>query len=148
MPEAGSRLSIGAACIGAGVQHYLIEAAETPQNGVRLESSDFVFDNLPALLAHYCQCCDELPVRLKLPARIRNCSNRPSLTSLASLGNFFKMSLTFKHYFFCVLTDKLQQKKCNHLHYSRVCVCVCAFLFVCDIKLPCSKSCAQTCLIN
>lgn len=89
VPEAGSRLSIGAAFIGAGVQHYLIEAAETPQNGVRLESSDFVFDNLPALLAHYCQCCDELPVRLKLPARIRNCSNRPSLTSLASLGQEF-----------------------------------------------------------
>ncbi|XP_057367843.1 protein sprint-like [Daphnia carinata] len=89
VPEAGSRLSIGAAVIGAGVQHYLIEAAETPQNGVRLESSDFVFDNLPALLAHYCQCCDELPVRLRLPARIRNCSNRPSLTSLASLGQEF-----------------------------------------------------------
>lgn len=85
--EPGSRLSIGAAVIGAGVQHYLIEAAESPQNGVRLESSDFVFDNLPALLAHYCQCCDELPVRLRLPAKIRSCPNRPSLTTLALLGN-------------------------------------------------------------
>lgn len=85
---AGSRLSLGgAAVIGAGVQHYLIEAAESPQHGVRLESSDFVFDNLPALLAHYCQCCDELPVRLKLPSKIRQCTNRSSLTSLALLGN-------------------------------------------------------------
>jgi hypothetical protein len=84
--EPGSRLSIGASVIGAGVQHYLIEAAESPQNGVRLESSDFVFDNLPALLAHYCQCCDELPVRLRLPAKIRSCPNRPSLTTLALLG--------------------------------------------------------------
>ena len=85
--EAGNRHSIGAAVIGAGVQHYLIEAAESPQHGVRLESSDFVFDNLPALLAHYCQCCDELPVRLKLPAKIRQCPNRPSLTTMALLGN-------------------------------------------------------------
>lgn len=77
---------MGAAVIGAGVQHYLIEAAESPQHGVRLESSDFVFDNLPALLAHYCQCCDELPVRLKLPAKIRTSPDRHSLTSLALLG--------------------------------------------------------------
>lgn len=85
--EAGSRLSNGAAAvIGAGVQHYLIEAAEN-QQGVRLESSDFVFDNLPSLLAHYCQCCDELPVRLRLPAKIRDCPTRASLTSLALLGN-------------------------------------------------------------
>lgn len=72
--------------IGAGVQHYLIEAAESPQHGVRLESSDFVFDNLPALLDHYCQCCDELPVRLKLPAKIRSSPDRSSLTTLALLG--------------------------------------------------------------
>ena len=73
--------------IGAGVQHYLIEATESPTAGVRLESSDFVFDNLPALLAHYCQCCDELPVQLRLPAKIRQCPDRASLTSLAMLGN-------------------------------------------------------------
>ncbi len=85
--EAGNRQSTGAAVIvGAGVQHYLIEAAEN-QQGVRLESSDFVFDNLPSLLAHYCQCCDELPVRLQLPAKIRDCSSRSSLTSLALLGS-------------------------------------------------------------
>ena len=81
--------------IGVGVQHYLIEAADN-QQGVRLESSDYVFDNLPALLAHYCQCCDELPVRLRLPARVRDCSSRDSLTSLALLGttDFFLLSLT------------------------------------------------------
>ena len=74
------------ALIGAGVQHYLIEAADN-QQGVRLESSDFVFDNLPSLLAHYCQCCDELPVKLKLPAKIRQCSTRQNLTAIAQLGN-------------------------------------------------------------
>lgn len=89
LTEPGCRLSTssGTSLIGAGVQHYLIEATEGPAPGVRLESSDFVFDNLPALLAHYCQCCDELPVRLRLPAKIRQCADRASLTSLAMLGN-------------------------------------------------------------
>ena len=75
--------------IGVGVQHYLIEAADqsSPSSGVRLESSDFIFDNLPALLAHYCQCCDELPVQLRLPGRIRTASTRQSLTAAALLGS-------------------------------------------------------------
>ena len=76
--------------IGVGVQHYLIEAADqsSPSSGVRLESSDFIFDNLPALLAHYCQCCDELPVQLRLPGRIRTASTRQILTAAALLGSF------------------------------------------------------------
>lgn len=72
-----------------GVQHYLIEAAERSGGGgagVRLESSDFVFDNLPALLAHYCGCCDELPVQLALPPALRACADRSSLTALSLLG--------------------------------------------------------------
>lgn len=66
------------------MQHYLIEAAD--EGGVRLESSDFVFENLPALLAHYCQCCDELPVQLRLPPALLRCSDRDSLTALAATG--------------------------------------------------------------
>ena len=69
---------------GSGVQHYLIEAAD--EGGVRLESSDFVFENLPSLLAHYCRCCDELPVQLRLPAPLLGCSDRDTLTSLAATG--------------------------------------------------------------
>ncbi|XP_049841852.1 protein sprint isoform X2 [Schistocerca gregaria] len=71
---------------GPYIEHYLVQA-----HGGRLglESSDNRFDNIPSLVAHYSQCCDELPVQLTLPRALREARNRQQLSSLALLGQEF-----------------------------------------------------------
>ncbi|XP_034946737.1 protein sprint isoform X2 [Chelonus insularis] len=71
---------------GPYIEHYLIQA----NNGkLSLETSDNLFDNIPSLIAHYSQCCDELPVQLTLPRAMREAKNRQQLSSLALLGQEF-----------------------------------------------------------
>ncbi|XP_036339561.1 protein sprint isoform X2 [Rhagoletis pomonella] len=71
---------------GPYIEHYLIQS----NNGIlSLESSRFTFDSIPALIAHYAQCCDELPVQLILPRALREVKNRQQLSSLALLGQEF-----------------------------------------------------------
>ncbi|XP_059621543.1 protein sprint isoform X2 [Phlebotomus argentipes] len=71
---------------GPYIEHYLIQS----DSGVlSLESSRFKFDSIPALIAHYAQCCDELPVQLMLPRALREARNRQQLSSLALLGQEF-----------------------------------------------------------
>ncbi|XP_065205271.1 protein sprint isoform X2 [Planococcus citri] len=72
---------------GPYIEHYLIQGSEDGQIG--LESSENKFPSIPLLIAHYCQCCDELPVQLTLPRAIRDAKNRQQLTSLALLGQEF-----------------------------------------------------------
>ncbi|KAK3926680.1 Protein sprint [Frankliniella fusca] len=72
---------------GPYIEHYLVQANDNGQ--LSLESSDNRFDSIPQLIAHYCQCCDELPVQLTLPRAIREARNRQQLTSLALLGQEF-----------------------------------------------------------
>lgn len=69
---------------GTYVEHYLVEAAG--DGGQRLEGSDNVFPSLPALVCHYCRCCDELPVQLKLPDILSRAATRHELSSLSLLG--------------------------------------------------------------
>lgn len=71
---------------GPYIEHYLIQSLE----GILcLESSRFKFDSIPALIAHYAQCCDELPVQLLLPKALLEAKNRQQLSSLALLGQEF-----------------------------------------------------------
>lgn len=71
---------------GPYIEHYLIQS----NNGLlNLESSRFKFDSIPALVAHYSNCCDELPVQLSLPLGLREAKNRQRLMSLALLGPEF-----------------------------------------------------------
>ncbi|XP_023158949.1 protein sprint isoform X2 [Ceratitis capitata] len=71
---------------GPYIEHYLIQS----NDGIlSLESSRFTFDSIPALIAHYAQCCDELPVQLILPRALREVKNRQQLSSLALLGQEF-----------------------------------------------------------
>jgi len=71
---------------GPYIEHYLIQS----NNGLlNLESSRFKFDSIPALVAHYSNCCDELPVQLSLPRVLREAKNRQRLMSLALLGPEF-----------------------------------------------------------
>uniref|UniRef100_A0A1B0FI24 Protein sprint n=1 Tax=Glossina morsitans morsitans TaxID=37546 RepID=A0A1B0FI24_GLOMM len=71
---------------GPYIEHYLIQS----NDGILcLESSRFKFDSIPALIAHYAQCCDELPVQLVLPRALREAKNRQQLSSLALLGQEF-----------------------------------------------------------
>ncbi|XP_053669912.1 protein sprint [Anopheles nili] len=71
---------------GPYIEHYLIQS----NNGqLSLESSRFKFDSIPSLIAHYTQCCDELPVQLCLPVALREAKNRQQLSSLALLGQEF-----------------------------------------------------------
>jgi hypothetical protein len=71
---------------GPYIEHYLVQSF----NGLlNLESSRFKFDSIPALIAHYSQCCDELPVQLCLPKLLREAINRQQLLSLALLGSEF-----------------------------------------------------------
>lgn len=71
---------------GPYIEHYLIQSNE----GVLcLESSRFKFESIPSLIAHYAQCCDELPVQLVLPRALRDAKNRQQLSSLALLGQEF-----------------------------------------------------------
>ncbi|XP_050547742.1 protein sprint isoform X3 [Daktulosphaira vitifoliae] len=72
---------------GPYIEHYLIQA--TSDNRLALESSDNKFDSIPMLIAHYAQCCDELPVQLMLPKAIQEAKNRQQLSSLALLGQEF-----------------------------------------------------------
>ncbi|XP_059480304.1 protein sprint [Neocloeon triangulifer] len=72
---------------GPYIEHYLVQATSTGQ--LALESSENKFDDIPTLVAHYAQCCDELPVQLTLPRAIREARNRQQLSSLALLGQEF-----------------------------------------------------------
>jgi hypothetical protein len=71
---------------GPYIEHYLIQSID---GSLSLESSRFKFDSIPSLIAHYAQCCDELPVRLVLPRALRDAKNRQQLSSLALLGQEF-----------------------------------------------------------
>ncbi|XP_011301200.1 protein sprint isoform X2 [Fopius arisanus] len=71
---------------GPYIEHYLIQANK---GKLSLETSDNRFDNIPSLIAHYAQCCDELPVQLTLPRAMRDAKNRQQLSSLALLGQEF-----------------------------------------------------------
>lgn len=71
---------------GPYIEHYLIQSHEGLLN---LESSRFKFDSIPALVSHYSNCCDELPVQLSLPRGLRDAKNRQQLMSLALLGSEF-----------------------------------------------------------
>lgn len=71
---------------GPYIEHYLIQAVD---GQLSLESSDNRFNNIPSLIAHYSQCCDELPVQLTLPRAMREAKNHQQLSSLALLGQEF-----------------------------------------------------------
>ncbi|XP_017119336.1 protein sprint isoform X3 [Drosophila elegans] len=71
---------------GPYIEHYLIQSHD---NVLSLESSRFTFGSIPLLIAHYAQCCDELPVQLMLPRVLREANNRKKLSSLALLGQEF-----------------------------------------------------------
>lgn len=71
---------------GPYIEHYLVQSTD---GLLALESSRFKFDSIPALIAHYAQCCDELPVQLTLPRALREAKNRQQLSSLALLGQEF-----------------------------------------------------------
>ncbi|KAG6440961.1 hypothetical protein O3G_MSEX001537 [Manduca sexta] len=71
---------------GPYIEHYLIQASD---GRIGLESSHNRFDNIPELIAHYSQCCDELPVQLQLPRALREAKSRHQLSSLALLGQEF-----------------------------------------------------------
>nr|XP_045596876.1 protein sprint-like [Procambarus clarkii] len=73
---------------GPDIQHYLIEV-HNDGTAYSLEASDNRFDKLPTLIAYYSQCCDELPVQLKLPRSLQDAKTRQELTSLALLGQEF-----------------------------------------------------------
>ncbi|XP_047736932.1 protein sprint isoform X1 [Hyalella azteca] len=51
-----------------------------------LEASENRFESVSALIARYAACCDELPVQLRLPARLEEARSRKELHSLALLG--------------------------------------------------------------
>ncbi|KAF5308871.1 hypothetical protein FQR65_LT00571 [Abscondita terminalis] len=71
---------------GPYIEHYLIQSSS---GRLGLETSENRFDNMPALIAHYANCCDELPVQLSLPKAIREARSRQQLSSLALLGQEF-----------------------------------------------------------
>ncbi|XP_045484735.1 protein sprint isoform X6 [Pieris rapae] len=71
---------------GPYIEHYLIQASA---GRIGLETSANRFDNIPELIAHYSQCCDELPVQLQLPRPLRDAKSRHQLSSLALLGQEF-----------------------------------------------------------
>ncbi|CAN8031364.1 unnamed protein product [Ixodes persulcatus] len=70
--------------VGPYIEHYLIET--TPEGKHRLEGSDNHFASVPVLICHYCQCCDELPVRLGLPSVLMQPSTRQELSAFSLLG--------------------------------------------------------------
>ncbi|CAG9583151.1 unnamed protein product [Danaus chrysippus] len=71
---------------GPYIEHYLIQASG---GRIGLETSHNRFDNIPELIAHYSQCCDELPVQLQLPKPLQEAKSRHQLSSLALLGQEF-----------------------------------------------------------
>lgn len=71
---------------GPYIEHYLIQSTE---GQLGLETSENRFGSMPELIAHYANCCDELPVQLTLPKAIREAKTRQQLSSLALLGQEF-----------------------------------------------------------
>ncbi|XP_068907200.1 protein sprint isoform X5 [Tenebrio molitor] len=71
---------------GPYIEHYLIQSTE---GHLGLETSENRFGSIPELIAHYANCCDELPVQLTLPKAIREAKSRQQLSSLALLGQEF-----------------------------------------------------------
>ncbi|XP_008191541.1 protein sprint isoform X3 [Tribolium castaneum] len=71
---------------GPYIEHYLIQSSE---GHLGLETSENRFGSMPELIAHYANCCDELPVQLTLPKAIREAKSRQQLSSLALLGQEF-----------------------------------------------------------
>uniref|UniRef100_T1K1D3 Protein sprint n=1 Tax=Tetranychus urticae TaxID=32264 RepID=T1K1D3_TETUR len=71
---------------GPHVEHYLIETS--PNGSFHLEGSENQFSSMASLISHYCNCCDELPVRLTLPVKLMN-ANFVKLTSYSLLGQEF-----------------------------------------------------------
>lgn len=79
---------------GPYIEHYLIEA--TPEGKHRLEGSDNHFASVPVLICHYCQCCDELPAQLRLPAVLMHATTRQELSSFSLLGQDLWVSSVLK----------------------------------------------------
>ncbi|XP_076306091.1 protein sprint-like isoform X2 [Tachypleus tridentatus] len=73
------------------IEHYLVEIL--PGNMFKLEGSQNVFSHLLLLVYHYCQCCDELPVKLCLPQALAQATTCAELSSHAHLGQEFWVSL-------------------------------------------------------
>ncbi|XP_068213549.1 LOW QUALITY PROTEIN: protein sprint [Palaemon carinicauda] len=73
---------------GPYIQHYLIEI-HCNGSSYSLEASENRFESPPALISYYSQCCDELPVQLRLPRAIQDAKSRHELASLALLGQEF-----------------------------------------------------------
>ncbi|KRT83453.1 hypothetical protein AMK59_4140 [Oryctes borbonicus] len=71
---------------GPYIEHYLIQSSS---GRLGLETSENRFDDIPSLIAHYANCCDELPVQLMLPKAIREARSRQQLSSYALLGQEF-----------------------------------------------------------
>ncbi|KAI4463063.1 rab gdp/gtp exchange factor [Holotrichia oblita] len=71
---------------GPYIEHYLIQSSS---GRLGLETSENRFDDIPGLIAHYSNCCDELPVQLTLPKAIREARSRQQLSSYALLGQEF-----------------------------------------------------------
>lgn len=71
---------------GPYIEHYLIQSSD---GHLGLETSENRFESIPELIAHYANCCDELPVQLTLPKAIREAKSRQQLSSLALLGQEF-----------------------------------------------------------
>ncbi|KAL4238463.1 E3 ubiquitin protein ligase rin2 [Mactra antiquata] len=68
------------------VDHYLIEPTEM---GLHLQGSSRLFDDIPKLIAHYCDNKEDLPHRLVLPPAVRVAKTSQELTALAMLGQDF-----------------------------------------------------------
>lgn len=80
---------------GPHIEHYLIERRNTSKSNClfRLEGSEHYFSTILNLVTHYSNCCDELPVRLKLvPVLQAATSGQSQLSSLALLGQEFWQS--------------------------------------------------------
>ncbi|CAH0561513.1 unnamed protein product [Brassicogethes aeneus] len=71
---------------GPYIEHYLILSSE---GRLGLQTSENRFVDMAALISHYSDCCDELPVQLTLPKAIRESKSRQQLSSLALLGQEF-----------------------------------------------------------
>ncbi|XP_075723208.1 src homology 2 domain-containing protein sprint isoform X1 [Rhipicephalus microplus] len=79
---------------GPYIEHYLIEATAEAKHC--LEGSENHFASIPVLVNHYCQCCDELPVQLCLPAVLLEATSRQELSALSLLGQELWVSSLLK----------------------------------------------------
>ncbi|XP_077542005.1 protein sprint-like isoform X1 [Haemaphysalis longicornis] len=79
---------------GPYIEHYLVEA--TGESKHCLEGSENHFASVPALVCHYCQCCDELPVQLCLPTVLQQASTRQELSAFSLLGQELWVSSLLK----------------------------------------------------